>query len=31
MLIAALLVIPVIIIEQSSVEEPWDTLAYVTN
>ena len=31
MVIAALLVIPVIVIEESPVEEPWDTLADVLN
>jgi hypothetical protein len=30
-LIAALLVVPVIVIEESSVEQPWDTIADLTN
>ncbi len=30
-LVAALLVIPVIVVEQSSLDEPWDTLAAVLN
>ncbi len=30
-LIAAVLVIPVIVIEESNVAEPWDTAAYVAN
>jgi hypothetical protein len=31
MLVAALLVIPAIVIEQSDVAEPWDTIALVLN
>lgn len=31
MLVAALAVIPVIVIEQSSVGEPWDTVAAAAN